>query len=368
MKIIIIQGAFLPVPTLLGGAVEKRWFAMAKEFVRMGNEVVYISRSYQGLPDNELTDGIQHRRIKGYSTPKSGMVLKMYDLFYSWRACKEVPLDADIIITNTFWSPMLLSKTLLQKVLVDVARIPKGQMKFYTRSKVLRANSTIVAQLIKAEISAKYHDKVQMIPNPLPLTVDEMVEFEKKEKEILYTGRIHPEKGLEILVKAFSALDTSWKLNIVGPWEIESGGGGASYLKQLKALGQGADIDFCGAVYDMEKLNDFYRSASIFVYPSVAERGETFGLAPLEAMAWGCAPVVSDLACFKDFIIHHENGVIFNHRTENASIELSRFIEELQNNDEYRKKIGSNALKVQETHSTKSISNQFLALFSLPQQ
>jgi glycogen synthase len=38
----------------------------------------------------------------------------------------------------------------------------------------------------------------------------------------------------------------------------------------------------------------------------VAETGEAFGVAPIEAMAYGCAPLVSNLACFRDFI---EDGV-----------------------------------------------------------
>jgi hypothetical protein len=48
MRITIVQGAFLPVPPLLGGAVEKMWFGLAPEFVRHGHEVVYISRRFAG--------------------------------------------------------------------------------------------------------------------------------------------------------------------------------------------------------------------------------------------------------------------------------------------------------------------------------
>ena len=40
-------------------------------------------------------------------------------------------------------------------------------------------------------------------------------------------------------------------------------------------------------------------------------RGETFGLAPLEAMTHGCAVLVSDLGCFHDFILPNETGFVF---------------------------------------------------------
>ena len=57
-------------------------------------------------------------------------------------------------------------------------------------------------------------------------------------------------------------------------------------------------------------------SAQIFVYPSKAEYGETFGLSVLEAMSCGCVPVVSSLECFKDLITHKQNGYIFNHQNQ----------------------------------------------------
>jgi glycosyltransferase involved in cell wall biosynthesis len=46
----------------------------------------------------------------------------------------------------------------------------------------------------------------------------------------------------------------------------------------------------------------------MFVYPCLAEQGETFGLAPLEAVACGAVPIVSDLSCFGDFITPGVNG------------------------------------------------------------
>ena len=44
----------------------------------------------------------------------------------------------------------------------------------------------------------------------------------------------------------------------------------------------------------------------------------------LEAMAAGCAPVVSSLACFQDFITPGENGLVFNHRAPSPSEALSQ--------------------------------------------
>ena len=65
----------------------------------------------------------------------------------------------------------------------------------------------------------------------------------------------------------------------------------------------------------------------LFVYPSVAETGEALPVAPLEAMANGCAPLVSNLRCFRDYIEDGVNGFVFDHRGENAQKTLAERLE-----------------------------------------
>lgn len=363
MKITIVLGAFLPVPAVKGGAVEKRWHALAKEFAALGHEVVLIARSWKDMKKAEFTDGIQFKRTKGYDTPSAGWKIKLYDLLYAIRAKKLIPPDSGVIITNTFWLPILLSSRDKLKNLVDVARMPKGQMKFYTKSRFLRANSNVVASAIKSEIDVKYHSKVVMIPNPLPFSGSETVNSSNKQKTILYVGRVHPEKGIELLLRSLDAIDDGWKVQIIGPWEVQAGGGGESYFSQLKRINSRVSIEFTGPVYDMDVLASYYKAASIFVYPSLAEKGETFGLAPLEAMSYGCIPIVSDLDCFKDFIVDGKNGIIFNHRSADASVKLSDSILRLQHDEKLRTALIKEAVKVNESHSTQKIANSFLETF-----
>ena len=110
MKITIIQGAFLPVPPLLGGAVEKMWFALGQAFAARGHQVVHISRQYGDLPREERLGGVLHRRVPGYATPASGLLLKWRDLRYSLRVRPQVPADSDVVVTNTFWAPVVLPR------------------------------------------------------------------------------------------------------------------------------------------------------------------------------------------------------------------------------------------------------------------
>lgn len=362
MKITILQGAFFPIPPLLGGAVEKMWFILGKKFAARGHMVTHVSRNWQNLPNKEKIQGVEHIRVAGYDSPMSLWLLKVFDAVYTLRAIKAIPKDTDVIVTNTFWAPIFLPFFRRAKIYVDVARMPKGQMRFYSRAH-LRANSTPVADAIRAELPETRRSQVTMVPNPLPYETVELVDLSRKSRSILYCGRVHPEKGLELLVKSVNTLPEGWLIIIIGPWKTAEGGGGEDYLQSLKTLFNATKVQFLEPIYDIEQLNQRYKEAAIFVYPSVAEKGETFGLAPLEAMAWGAVPVVSDLACFKDFISHNHNGLIFNHRTQDASEQLQQCVMRLIEDDVIRSRLGKEALKIRVSHSPDSIADLFLADF-----
>ncbi|RZK41891.1 MAG: glycosyltransferase [Hymenobacter sp.] len=175
---------------------------------------------------------------------------------------------------------------------------------------------------------------------------------------------MHPEKGLELLLQAYQHAAPGWRLRIVGPWQVEAGGGGEAYLHTLQQLGTGLAVEFTGPVYDMALLNSYYAEAAVFAYPSVAEQGETFGLAPLEAMAWGCVPVVSALACFRDFIEPGRNGLVFDHRQPQAVALLAEALRQVQLDTDLRYRLAEQAGHVRDTHSTVRIAADFLTEFA----
>jgi glycosyltransferase involved in cell wall biosynthesis len=323
MKITIVLGAFFPVPPIMGGAVEKVWFMLTQEFASRGHEVVVISRAMPQFPRQEILAGVTHLRVRGFDAPRSLIWLKLLDLVYSIRAMSVLP-KADIIVTNTFWLPFLLRSSKHGQIYVHATRYPKGQMRFYKRTARLQAPSHAVARAIAAEAPA-LAQRISIIPNPVPgaANASQPPPLAQREKTVLYVGRIHPEKGVHLLVDAFTkgarTVFADWKLVIVGPAEEKFGGGGEDYLVDLKHRAKDADgrVNFRGAVFDEVALGQQFRAARLFVYPSLAERGETFGVAPLEAMAHGSAVLTSDLDCFHDFISDHETGFSFNHRAAN---------------------------------------------------
>ena len=341
--------------------MEKLWHRLAIEFANLGHEVVHVSRRYRGLPDEGYQEGVHNIRVEGYSQPANGLALKLLDLLYTVRAVRRVP-ESDIIITNTFWAPVLLRRR--EGVYVSVERMPKGQMRLYRRAARLCACTCAVRDAILSE-DPSAEPRVRVIPNPLPEMPTSVVSWQKKEKRILYVGRVHPEKGIELLLQAFvrakaEAL-SSWKLEIVGPWETRDGGGGDRWAKSLRDRRVHPDIEWTGPLFRHDELAVRYQRAQVFAYPSLAERGETFGLAPLEAMAWGAVPIVSALACFKDFVVPGQNGFVFDHRAEDPVAGLATVLAGLP--QQPMAELSREALRVRETHAPKRIAAQFISDF-----
>ena len=369
MRITILQGAFLPVPPIRGGAIEKAWFRLGKAFAREGHEVTHVSRLCDGLPAGDSIEGVSHVRISGFEAPVSSLLLKSRDFRYVLRARRVLP-QADILVTNAFWAPLLVRDSSRGALYVHVGRYPKGQMKFYGLAKRLQAPSEAITEAIRCEAPSKA-DLVKTISYPLSWDLVEPAPInESREQTILYLGRIHPEKGLRELVKAFAGLPEEllkqWRLNIRGPWKVSEGGGGEGFLENLKDLvgpAKGA-IRFLNPVFHDVQLRDELGRASLFVYPSMAERGETFGLAALEAMSCGCPPLVSGLDCFRDFVQDGSTGFVFDHRGGDAVANLSTKMIEVLSKPERLCVIGKAAYEQAQNFTLDRVSKMFLDDFS----
>jgi glycosyltransferase involved in cell wall biosynthesis len=128
-------------------------------------------------------------------------------------------------------------------------------------------------------------------------------------------------------------------------------------------LAAGLPIEWLGPIYHEQQLQRHYLQAAMFVYPSLAEQGETFGLAPLEAMACGAVPIVSDLACFRDFITPGVNGEVFNHRAADPPALLANIFLELAAGPGQREALSQSALAVRQSHHPATIAAAFLRCF-----
>jgi glycosyltransferase involved in cell wall biosynthesis len=321
VHIAIVLGPFLPVPPVLGGAAEKAQLALAGAFRAAGHQVTVISRRYGGFASDETVDGLRHLRVRSSDRSRHLPVNLARGLRYALRAAAVLP-PADVTVTNEFFLPLILPRARAGRIYVQVGRYPKYQTGLYFRADRLQAVSGAVAAAMIHQ-TPWVANKVKIIGcaigeqyfGPLPPV--------ERERAMLYVGRIAREKGIELLIDAAVGLcrgardriAEGWRLRIIGPHAPEQGGDGDAYLAELRerAAPLGADCVFLGPIFDSGQLIRHYQSSSVFVYPSLAERGEALGLAPLEAMACGCAVVVSGLRCFDDFLDDGATGLKFDH-------------------------------------------------------
>lgn len=117
-------------------------------------------------------------------------------------------------------------------------------------------------------------------------------------RTLLFLSRIHPKKGLALLVEAFARLKPQgWRVVIAGPEEL----GHTVEIKTLaRTLGVDDCIEFIGPKYGDEK-EELFSSASAFVLPTFSEN---FGIVVAEALAHGLPVITTYGAPWSDLVTY----------------------------------------------------------------
>ncbi len=357
MRISIVFGFFLPVPPLRGGATEKIWHRLARQFAEEGHAVNLVSRRWPGLPERETREGVAYFRPPGAGHTRHLAWNLVQDLRWGIRAARALP-PADVLISHCVslpaWLPRINPRA--GRVVAVLGRMPKGQVRLYGAVDRVYATSAAVAERAAAERPA-LAPRIKVIGNPIDWELLSAAPGARGPAgptapvELAYIGRLHPEKGTELLLQAARRLAADptlppWRLSLIGPLAVPDGGGGEPWLGRLLAAhgpALGGRVAVLPPEFDPARLALRYGSADIFCYPSLAESGETFGVAAAEAMAAGCAPVVSALACFRDLVRAGETGVVFDHRAPEPAAALARALAELIRNEPARRRLADQA-------------------------
>ena len=155
--------------------------------------------------------------------------------------------------------------------------------RLYGKASVVTANTRGALESMSAYVSA---EKLVYIPNPLGSFPEVPPTQEQRKKLVLAVGRLHPQKGYDLLLEAWSLIvqhDGSWNLAIAGHGVLES-----VLKEQAKDLGIASRVQWLGRVGDMDP---HYKAASIYVLPS---RHEGMPNALMEAMSYGLPSMVTD--------------------------------------------------------------------------
>lgn len=133
-----------------------------------------------------------------------------------------------------------------------------------------------------------FNDEVSTIPNGIDARAISLRTDWGARGRVLFLSRIHPKKGIELLMKAATMMGDALR----GCTITIAGEGDAAYVDGLKARaaasGLGGMFSFVGGVYGEDKWR-LLREADVFVLPTLSEN---FGIVVAEALACG-TPVIT---------------------------------------------------------------------------
>jgi glycosyltransferase involved in cell wall biosynthesis len=131
-----------------------------------------------------------------------------------------------------------------------------------------------------------FKQPVSIIPNGVDFQENEK-KIDQPFKTLLFFGRLHPIKGVENLLYAWSEIYNffpDWRLKIAGPGERQ-------YVKKIKLISSTLSlqrVEFSGPLYGEDKWNA-YRNADLYILPSFSEN---FGMTVAESLSVG-TPVIT---------------------------------------------------------------------------
>lgn len=375
-KIAIILPADLPVPSVLGGAIESLVDNFIKENEKSGyfnivvfsyfNKLAYIeSQGYKKTKFIWLKQNIFIKLLKFIFKffRKLGMTSVTFDTFRLYYLIKFKKIDKIVVEGNpsnvkflkkNFGKNVELIFHLHTKLNFDKYKyfenailhadkiiVVSNYLKKYIESNVSVSNEKIfvlyncINEIFFSNIDNKYPNLIRR--ENLGISQDDLV--------VVFTGRLVPEKGLLELIEACKILDSKIKIKLL---IIGSFGSGFAKINkrdnifknkiEKEIIGYENKFIFCGYISNND-LVKYYGICDILVFPSITD--EAAGLVAIEGIACGLPVIASDAGGIPEYI-NKKCGIIIN-RGPNISINIAKAIMEINSNKELQKKLKINS-------------------------
>lgn len=346
LKILEVNKAYYPHV----GGIESLVRQYSEELGQLGASVLtLVCRDGRGASVTEKINGVTVLRSGSFGTYFSCPISLSFI-----RNFRKLAAKADIVHINVPF-PLADLALLLSgyrgKVAVswhsDIVKQKKLMTFYKPLLKYLLKRADVIFTATEGHIDGsdflpKFREKCKILPYGIapenylsierkPFLTEKL--SDKKNIKVFFTGRLVYYKGVDVLLKAFEAVD-GCELFIAGTGELE-----ASLKAYSASHGLDEKVHFLGFLPDAE-LKQAYADCDIFVLPSVA-KSEAFGIVQLEAMIYG-KPVINTLlpSGVPHVSIDGKTGITVPPADREA---LAAAINKLAKNRELREKLGENA-------------------------
>jgi glycosyltransferase involved in cell wall biosynthesis len=189
----------------------------------------------------------------------------------------------------------------------------------------------VVTRFMRDELLINGFDptKIEIHP-PVPRMGESSLRSNFSERNlIVFAGQIIRGKGVDVLLKALSRLNTKFECIILGE------GTHRSYCEKLSMrLGLDNRVRFVGFV-PQEELKQYYRECSVVAVPSVWP--EPFATIGMEVLRYGIPVVAFDVGGIGDWLIDGVDGYLVPWMDDAA---FAKRLEEILNNKALAKRMG----------------------------
>lgn len=376
MKLVLINYEYPP----LGGGAGNATAELARSFVQAGHEVTVLTSGFGSQVGTECMGDLQIIRLRSLrrSVDRSSTREMFSYVWHAWRALpallRRIQPDGLIVFFTLPCGPLgwYAHKRGATPYIVSlrggdvpglVPQIAFMQMLLSPiRRVVLRSALAVVANSRGLADLSQRSDRVRV--DVIPNGVD--TDFFRPpgpsatihpELRVLFVGRFHDQKNLFVLLKQFAAAVQACErpitLTMVG-----DGPQREALETYSRSFPERAVVEFRGWL-DKPALRDMYRSADIFVNPSLYEGMPN---TVLEAMASGLPVIASDIPGNNELIRSNETGLLFDLATPE---QLRIYLQQLSGDAELRRRLGAQARRRVAAHySWSATAKQYSELFS----
>jgi len=321
-------------------------YEMTKWLSKLGHKLLVLIPVKEPSQTKRI-DPMKGVTFKFVTTKRIQMPIEMLSMLKSFhKECQLVHYNAPPVSLDVFW-PLLLKlckKPQTYYYWGDVHNYPfrfsifKANQRFL--DKIIVTCNFIYTLLRQVEIPSH---KLAYIPYGIDVERFDSARPMKLEGDptILYVGRLHRDKDVATLFRAFSLVQKALPgscLHIVGSGleEVE-----AAHKSFSKKLGIFENTIWHGSKPNLE-LAPYYKGCDIVVYPVFQRFSNTMGLVMMEAMAAGKPVVTTDIPSIKEFL-HDGKNVLLHPLGDHEA--LARRVIELSHDKRLAERISRNGYR-----------------------